>query len=123
MCIAADVRTTDVCVSVQMAASWFLVAVSLAAAAGFLLYGGRLVIMLRRFPLESRGRTKKMREVRAPSATSAWNPQALRAPARLWPHRADWASPSRQGDSARAARAVGRLCCRFSPLLQHSERL
>ena len=41
----------------------FLAAVSLSAAAGFLLYGGRLFCMLRRFPIESRGRRKKLREV------------------------------------------------------------
>eukprot|EP00199_Chlamydomonas_sp_CCMP681_P002831 CAMPEP_0119107244 /NCGR_PEP_ID=MMETSP1180-20130426/9593_1 /TAXON_ID=3052 ORGANISM="Chlamydomonas cf sp, Strain CCMP681" /NCGR_SAMPLE_ID=MMETSP1180 /ASSEMBLY_ACC=CAM_ASM_000741 /LENGTH=315 /DNA_ID=CAMNT_0007092705 /DNA_START=15 /DNA_END=962 /DNA_ORIENTATION=- len=41
----------------------FLAAVSLAAAAGFLLYGGRLFLMLQRFPIESRGRRKKLREV------------------------------------------------------------
>lgn len=49
----------------RTSASWFLVLVSLAAAGGFVLYGGRLVFMLRRFPLESRGRTKKMMEVGA----------------------------------------------------------
>lgn len=49
----------------RTSASWFLVLVSLAAAGGFLLYGGRLVQMLMRFPLESRGRTKKMVEVGA----------------------------------------------------------
>lgn len=41
----------------------FLGAVSLTAAAGFLLYGGRLFLMLQRFPIESRGRRKKLREV------------------------------------------------------------
>lgn len=41
----------------------FLAMVSAAAAAGFLLYGGRLFLMLRRFPIESRGRRKKLREV------------------------------------------------------------
>ena len=41
----------------------FLAAVSLAAAAGFVLYGGRLFLMLQRFPIESRGRKKKLREV------------------------------------------------------------
>jgi Protein of unknown function (DUF1084) len=40
----------------------FLAAVSVAAATGFLVYGGRLFLMLRRFPIESRGRTKKLRE-------------------------------------------------------------
>eukprot|EP00892_Ulva_mutabilis_P008766 jgi/Ulvmu1/6261/UM028_0119.1 len=46
-----------------LTASWFLVVVSMAAALGFMVYGGRLVAMLCRFPLESRGRTKKMHEV------------------------------------------------------------
>jgi hypothetical protein len=41
----------------------FLASVSLAAAVGFLLYGGRLFLMLQRFPIESRGRKKKLREV------------------------------------------------------------
>ncbi|KAG2272237.1 hypothetical protein Bca52824_066792 [Brassica carinata] len=37
--------------------------VSFIAALGFLLYGGRLFIMLRRFPIESKGRRKKLHEV------------------------------------------------------------
>ncbi|KAE8687722.1 Tobamovirus multiplication protein 1 [Hibiscus syriacus] len=37
--------------------------VSLCAASGFILYGGRLFFMLRRFPIESRGRQKKLLEV------------------------------------------------------------
>lgn len=41
----------------------FLALVSAAAAGGFLLYGGRLFLMLRRFPIESRGRRKKLQEV------------------------------------------------------------
>ncbi len=41
----------------------FLAIVSLSAALGFLLYGGRLYLMLQRFPIESRGRRKKLREV------------------------------------------------------------
>lgn len=41
----------------------FLVVISMAAAVGFLVYGGRLFVMLRRFPIESRGRRKKLREV------------------------------------------------------------
>ena len=41
----------------------FLALVSAAAATGFLVYGGRLFLMLRRFPIESRGRRKKLREV------------------------------------------------------------
>uniref|UniRef100_A0A7S0R8K2 THH1/TOM1/TOM3 domain-containing protein n=1 Tax=Chlamydomonas leiostraca TaxID=1034604 RepID=A0A7S0R8K2_9CHLO len=41
----------------------FLALVSVSAAVGFLLYGGRLFLMLQRFPIESRGRRKKLREV------------------------------------------------------------
>ncbi|XP_074576384.1 tobamovirus multiplication protein 3-like [Curcuma longa] len=41
----------------------FLAGVSLFAALGFLLYGGRLFLMLQHFPLESRGRRKKLQEV------------------------------------------------------------
>ncbi|GJM91337.1 hypothetical protein PR202_ga07700 [Eleusine coracana subsp. coracana] len=37
--------------------------VSLFAAFGFLLYGGRLFLMLQRFPVESKGRRKKLQEV------------------------------------------------------------
>ena len=40
-----------------------LAAVSVAAAIGFMLYGGRLFLMLQRFPIESRGRRKKLQEV------------------------------------------------------------
>lgn len=41
----------------------FFAAVSGCATLGFLLYGGRLFLMLRRFPVESKGRRKKLREV------------------------------------------------------------
>ncbi|WOL09788.1 tobamovirus multiplication protein 3-like [Canna indica] len=41
----------------------FFAGVSLFAALGFLLYGGRLFLMLKRFPVESRGRRKKLQEV------------------------------------------------------------
>lgn len=41
----------------------FIAVVSFTAALGFLLYGGRLFSMLRRFPIESKGRRKKLREV------------------------------------------------------------
>lgn len=49
-------------VAVKLSAS-FIATVNLLAAAGFLVYGGRLFIMLRRFPIESKGRRKKLREV------------------------------------------------------------
>ncbi|KAK8522748.1 hypothetical protein V6N12_056448 [Hibiscus sabdariffa] len=41
----------------------FFAGVSLFAALVFLLYGGRLFIMLQRFPVESKGRHKKLQEV------------------------------------------------------------
>mmetsp|Transcript_33594 Transcript_33594/g.100029 ORF Transcript_33594/g.100029 Transcript_33594/m.100029 type:complete len:305 (-) Transcript_33594:561-1475(-) len=41
----------------------FLALVSILAAVGFLVYGGRLFLMLQRFPIESRGRRKKLQEV------------------------------------------------------------
>ena len=46
-----------------IAADLFLAAVSISAAVGFLVYGGRLFLMLQRFPIESRGRRRKLREV------------------------------------------------------------
>ena len=48
---------------VARAARLYLAAVSLLAAAGFVVYGGQLFCMLRRFPVESKGRSKKMLEV------------------------------------------------------------
>lgn len=41
----------------------FMAVVSVVAASGFAIYGGRLFVMLKRFPIESRGRRKKLREV------------------------------------------------------------
>ncbi|KAH9624706.1 hypothetical protein KSS87_008116 [Heliosperma pusillum] len=41
----------------------FIAVVSFIAALGFLLFGGRLFFMLRRFPIESKGRRKKLHEV------------------------------------------------------------
>eukprot|EP00271_Cylindrocystis_brebissonii_P010163 TRINITY_DN26267_c0_g1_i1.p1 TRINITY_DN26267_c0_g1~~TRINITY_DN26267_c0_g1_i1.p1 ORF type:complete len:301 (-),score=38.73 TRINITY_DN26267_c0_g1_i1:610-1512(-) len=48
---------------VDTLSKFFFAGVSLSAATGFLLYGGRLFLMLRRFPIESRGRRKKLSEV------------------------------------------------------------
>ncbi|XP_059448138.1 tobamovirus multiplication protein 1-like [Corylus avellana] len=45
------------------AAKLFFSAVSFCVALGFLIYGGRLFVMLRCFPIESRGRQKKLYEV------------------------------------------------------------
>ncbi|KAI4295876.1 hypothetical protein L6164_035874 [Bauhinia variegata] len=47
----------------KMIGQIFIAAVSFIAALGFLIYGGRLFIMLRRFPIESKGRRKKLHEV------------------------------------------------------------
>ncbi|KAF5448496.1 hypothetical protein F2P56_029024 [Juglans regia] len=49
-------------VSVKAAKLFFSV-MSFSVALGFLIYGGRLFFMLRRFPIESRGRQKKLYEV------------------------------------------------------------
>lgn len=44
-------------------AQLYLAVISIMAALGFLTYGGRLFLVLRRFPIESKGRQKKLREV------------------------------------------------------------
>lgn len=41
----------------------FIAVISFVAALGFLVYGGRLFVMLRQFPIESRGRRQKLYEV------------------------------------------------------------
>lgn len=48
---------------VEFIGSIFMAVISFIAALGFLLYGGRLFFMLRRFPIESKGRRKKLHEV------------------------------------------------------------
>ncbi|KAH9325777.1 hypothetical protein KI387_005955, partial [Taxus chinensis] len=48
---------------VEILSKIFFAGVSFFAALGFLLYGGRLFLMLRRFPIESKGRQKKLQEV------------------------------------------------------------
>eukprot|EP00252_Welwitschia_mirabilis_P010463 TRINITY_DN2373_c0_g1_i4.p1 TRINITY_DN2373_c0_g1~~TRINITY_DN2373_c0_g1_i4.p1 ORF type:complete len:180 (-),score=19.94 TRINITY_DN2373_c0_g1_i4:332-871(-) len=47
----------------EAVARLFFAVVSLFAALGFVVYGGRLFCMLRRFPIESKGRRKKLNEV------------------------------------------------------------
>ncbi|KAF2294060.1 hypothetical protein GH714_007176 [Hevea brasiliensis] len=44
-------------------AKLFFSVISFCTALGFLIYGGRLFVMLSRFPIESRGRQKKLHEV------------------------------------------------------------
>ncbi|XP_020868004.1 tobamovirus multiplication protein 3-like [Arabidopsis lyrata subsp. lyrata] len=41
----------------------FLAGVSLFVALGFLLHGGRLFLMIHRFPIETKGRRKKLQEI------------------------------------------------------------
>ncbi|KAK3146871.1 hypothetical protein QOZ80_3BG0273810 [Eleusine coracana subsp. coracana] len=48
---------------VELVSKVFISAVSFIALLGFLIYGGRLFSMLRRFPIESTGRRKKLYEV------------------------------------------------------------
>ncbi|PON84066.1 Tobamovirus multiplication protein [Trema orientale] len=49
--------------AVEFIGKIFIAVVSFIAALGFLLYGGRLFFMLRRFPIESKGRRKKLHEM------------------------------------------------------------
>ncbi|WOL19933.1 tobamovirus multiplication protein 1-like [Canna indica] len=62
ICIWAYVQMGPRQVSVEVA-KLFLSVVSFFAAMGFVIYGGRLFLMLRRFPIESKGRQKKLNEV------------------------------------------------------------
>jgi len=48
---------------VDIAVNVFLAIIYLIAGAGFVVYGGRLYFMLRQFPIESRGRSSKLKEV------------------------------------------------------------
>lgn len=61
-CIWACVWVNDNS-TVEFVGKMFIAVVSLIAALGFLVYGGRLFFMLRRFPIESKGRRKKLHEV------------------------------------------------------------
>ncbi|KAK1288840.1 hypothetical protein QJS10_CPB19g01474 [Acorus calamus] len=61
-CIWVYMAISPMTMSVEVA-KLFLAVVSFSAALGFLIYGGRLFVMLRRFPIESKGRQKKLNEV------------------------------------------------------------
>ncbi|KAI4368221.1 hypothetical protein MLD38_016803 [Melastoma candidum] len=54
---------------IQFVGKVFIAGVSIIAASGFLLYGGRLFLMLRLFPVESKSRRRKLHEVGAVTAT------------------------------------------------------
>ncbi|KAI3941536.1 hypothetical protein MKW92_053592 [Papaver armeniacum] len=62
ICIWFAVKLSRSSVSVEIA-KLFLSAISFFAALGFLIYGGRLFYLLRRFPIESKGRRNKLNEV------------------------------------------------------------
>ncbi|KAM1381975.1 hypothetical protein PS2_034085 [Malus domestica] len=62
VCIWIFLRLSRSPVAVEVARIFFSV-ISFCTALGFLIYGGRLFIMLRHFPMESRGRQKKLEEV------------------------------------------------------------
>ncbi|GAV65357.1 DUF1084 domain-containing protein, partial [Cephalotus follicularis] len=62
ICIWIYVRLSGSVVAVEVA-KLYLSVISFCAALGFVIYGGRLFFMLRRFPIESRGRQKKLYEV------------------------------------------------------------
>ncbi|KAG6527274.1 hypothetical protein ZIOFF_009371 [Zingiber officinale] len=61
--IGAMVIVSKIFLAGIMETSSSLSVVSLLAALAFLLYGGRLFLMLKRFPVESKGRQKKLQEV------------------------------------------------------------
>nr|WED29981.1 tobamovirus multiplication protein 1 [Nicotiana benthamiana] len=62
ICIWIFIRLGPTSTGVETAKLFFAV-ISFCAALGFVMYGGRLFAMLRRFPIESRGRQKKLHEV------------------------------------------------------------
>ncbi|XP_057976571.1 tobamovirus multiplication protein 1-like isoform X3 [Malania oleifera] len=62
VCIWIAIRLSQSTISVQVA-KVFLSVISFCAALGFIVHGGRLFDLLRRFPIESRGRQKKLNEV------------------------------------------------------------
>lgn len=62
VCIWAYIRLSEDPYADEMAKIFFSV-ISFCAALGFFVYGGRLFLMLRRFPIESAGRRKKLHEV------------------------------------------------------------
>ncbi|CAN4110566.1 unnamed protein product [Withania somnifera] len=62
ICIWIFMRVGSTSAGVETAKLFFAV-ISFCAALGFIIYGGRLFAMLRRFPIESRGRQKKLYEV------------------------------------------------------------
>ncbi|CAI9104033.1 OLC1v1002639C5 [Oldenlandia corymbosa var. corymbosa] len=62
VCIWISIRLSHSPTAIKFA-RLFLSVLSFSAALGFMVYGGRLFVMLRRFPIESRGRRKKLQEV------------------------------------------------------------
>ncbi|XP_076960325.1 tobamovirus multiplication protein 1-like [Bidens hawaiensis] len=62
VCIWVYMKFSDGPFGIKIAEIFFSV-ISLCAAIGFIVYGGSLFVMLRRFPIESRGRQKKLHEV------------------------------------------------------------
>ncbi|XWS63146.1 hypothetical protein CRYUN_Cryun06bG0071500 [Craigia yunnanensis] len=61
-CIWISVRLSQSPLAVELD-RFFISVISFCAALGFMIYGGRLFFMLRRFPIESRGRQTKLFEV------------------------------------------------------------
>lgn len=62
ICIWVYMRFSKSYMAIEVAKLFFAV-ISFCTALGFMIYGGRLFIMLQRFPIESRGRQKKLHEV------------------------------------------------------------
>ncbi|KAA3482549.1 tobamovirus multiplication protein 1-like isoform X1 [Gossypium australe] len=61
-CLWISVRLSQSNLAVELS-RLFISVISFCAALGFMIYGGRLFFMLRRFPIESRGRQRKLFEV------------------------------------------------------------
>ncbi|PPD83624.1 hypothetical protein GOBAR_DD19453 [Gossypium barbadense] len=60
-CLWISVRLSQSNLAVELS-RLFISVISFCAALGFMIYGGRLLFMLRRFPIESRGRQRKLFE-------------------------------------------------------------
>ncbi|XP_042378395.1 tobamovirus multiplication protein 1-like [Zingiber officinale] len=73
ICINTAIYVIQVCIWIYLLVDYssigdllgkiFIAVVSFVAALGFAIYGGRLFFLLRRFPIESKGRRKKLHEV------------------------------------------------------------
>ncbi|OMP05761.1 hypothetical protein COLO4_08573 [Corchorus olitorius] len=61
--VAMEIDKLFISATASVSFNFHFAVISFCAALGFMIYGGRLFFMLRRFPIESRGRQKKLFEV------------------------------------------------------------